>query len=571
VDKAGLRRDYESRLLRRTYREGGKVRHQTLANLSALPEEAVAAVESVLRGQALVPAEGAVTVVRSLPHGHVAAVAAAARALGLPGLLGPAGRARDIAYALVLSRVVAPASKLATLAGWADTTLGVDLAVATASTDEVYAAMDWLLDRQDAIEVALARRHLSAAANPARMALFDLSSSWVEGSCCPLAARGYSRDGKKGKAQVEYGLLTDPAGRPVAVRVFAGNTADPAAFTAAVQVVREKFGLTGLVMVGDRGMITSARVAALKDLGGLGWLTALRAPAIAKLAAEAGPLQMSLFDTADLAEIVHPDYPGERLVACRNPLLAAERARKRTDLLAATEALLAPVAAAVADGRLTGADQIGLKIGRVLNKHKVGKHFRLDIADTTLTITRDTARIAAEAALDGIYVLRTSVGAADLDTAAVVTAYKQLSRVERDFRVMKADDLDLRPIHHRLEDRVRAHILICMLAAYLLWHLRQTLAPLTYTDEHPPARTNPVAPARRSPHADAKAANKTTHGDQPLHSLRGLLDHLATLTRNDIRYGPGPDAPVVPTLSQPTPTQHRAFQLLNTPIPHTIT
>jgi Transposase DDE domain len=571
VDKAGLRRDYESRLLRRTYREGGKVRHQTLANLSALPEEAVAAVESVLRGQTLVAADGVVTVVRSLPHGHVAAVAAAAKALGLPGLLGPAGRARDIAYALVLSRVAAPASKLATLGWWADTTLGADLGVAGASTDEVYAAMDWLLDRQDAIEAQLAGRHLAAAANPARMALFDLSSSWVEGSCCPLAARGYSRDGKKGKAQVEYGLLTDPAGRPVAVRVFAGNTADPAAFTAAVQVVRDKFGLTGLVMVGDRGMITSARVAALKDLGGIGWLTALRAPAIAKLAAGDGPLQMSLFDTADLAEIVHPDYPGERLVACRNPLLAAERARKRGDLLAATEALLAPVAAAVAAGRLTGADRIGLKAGRVLNRHKVGKHFHLHITDTTLTVTRDTARIAAEAALDGIYVLRTSVGADSLDTPAVVTAYKQLARVERDFRVMKADDLDLRPIHHRLDDRVRAHILICMLAAYLVWHLRRTLAPLTYTDEHPPAPANPVAPARRSTHANGKAANKTTDGDQPLHSFRGLLNHLATLTRNDIRYGPGPTAPVVPTLTQPTPTQHRAFQLLNTPIPHTIT
>jgi hypothetical protein len=571
VGKDGRERVYETHLLRRSWREGGKVHNETVANLSHLPAELIEVIRASLAGQRFVPAESAAAVVRSLPHGHVAAVAAQARALGLPALLGPAGRDRDIAYALLLCRVVHPASKLATVGWWADTTLAADLDLAGVGTDEVYAAMDWLVARQPQIEAALARRHLAAAGNPGGMALFDLSSSWLEGSHCPLAARGYSRDGKRGKLQIEYGLLTDPAGRPVAVRVLPGNTADPAAFVEAVEVVRGRFGLARLVMVGDRGMITAARIEALKELGGTGWLTALRAPAIAKLAADDGPLQLSLFDQADLAEIRHPDYPGERLVACRNPLLAAERARKRTELLAATEALLAPIADAAAAGRLTGADHIGLKVGRVLNKYKVGKHFHVAITDTSLSVTRDTAGIAAEAALDGIYVLRTSVPAADLDTAAVVTAYKNLAHVERDFRTLKTTDLDLRPIHHRLEDRVRGHVLICMLAAYLTWHLRATLAPLTYTDEHPPARDNPVAPAHRSPAADHKAAAKTTPDGHQLHSFRGLIDHLATLTRNDIRYGTDTTAPVVPTLTQPTPTQRRTFQLLHTPIPLTLT
>src|SRR5580704_17322268 len=364
VAKSGERRVYESVLVRRTYREGGKVRHETLANLSALPAEAAAAVEATLKGERLVPAAEAVTITRSLPHGHVAAVHAMAGKLGLPALLGPAGRQRDLALALIISRVVAPASKLSTLARWADVTLGADLGVAGASTDDLYAAMDWLGGRQDQIEADLARRHLGPDANPARMALFDLSSSWLEGSQCPLAARGYSRDGKKGKLQIEYGLLTDPEGRPVAVRVFPGNTGDPAAFTQIVQVVRDKFGLTQMVMVGDRGMITSARIAALNQAGdgtqrpaadAYGWITALRAPAIRKLMADGGPLQMSLFNQQDLAEITSPDFPGERLVACRNPMLAADRAPMREDLLTATEKLLAPVIARVQAGRLAGA------------------------------------------------------------------------------------------------------------------------------------------------------------------------------------------------------------------------
>jgi hypothetical protein len=560
-------REYVSWLVRRSFRDGGKVRHETLANLSALPQPAIEAVRASLAGKTLVAAGDDVRTVRSLPHGHVAAVWAQARSLGLPALLGPAGRARHLAMALIVARVVAPAPKLATLSWWADTTLGVDLGVADAGTDEVYAAMDWLVGRQNAIEAKLAARHLAPEVNPSRMALFDLSSSWVEGRHCPLAARGYSRDGKKGKAQIEYGLLTDPAGRPVAIRVFCGNTGDPTAFVEAVTVVRDKFGLCDLVMVGDRGMITSARIDALKEHTELGWLTCLRAPAIAKLAAADGPLQMTLFDQHNLAEVQHPDYPGERLVACRNPLLAAERGRKRAELLAATEALLAPVLAAVRDGKLHGAAAIGLKVGPIINKHKVAKHFQLAITDTTLTVTRDTDHIAAEAALDGIYVLRTTVPADQLDTPDVVTAYKNLSYVERDFRHIKADDLALRPIHHRLEDRVRAHVLICMLAAYLVWHLRNTLAPLTYTDTQPPQREDPVAPAQRSPAAARKASRHHDETNQPVRSFRALLTHLATLTRNRIHI----TGIEFDQLTEPTPTQRRAFELLATAIPITLT
>jgi hypothetical protein len=568
VDKAGRVRDYESAYLRRTYREGGKVKNETVANLSALPPHVIEWIDAGLKGKQFIPAEAAARVERSLPHGHVAAVWAQARALGFPALLGPAGRHRDLALALIISRVLEPASKLATLSWWADSTLGVDLDVTGASTDEMYAAMDWLLGRQDEIERTLAQRHLAPQANPAGMALFDLSSSWVEGQHCPLAARGYSRDAKKGKAQIEYGLLTDPEGRPVAVRVFPGNTADPSAFVTAVDNVRERFGLGQLVMVGDRGMITSARIEALRELGGTGWLTALRAPAIAKLARAGGPLQPTLFDQTDLAEISHPDYPDERLVACRNPLLAGQRARKRAELLAATEALLNPIITAVQEGRLAGADAIGLAVGQVINKFKMRKHLQVTITDTSLTVTRCQAQIDAEAALDGIYVLRTSVPAETLDAPGVVIAYKNLAHLERDFRTIKVDDLDLRPIYHRLEERVRAHVLICALAAYLVWHLRRAWAPLTYTDEHPPARDNPVTPATRSPHAAAKASRHHDEHNQPLRSFRGLLQHLATLPRNDLRYPS--TGPAVPTLTEPTPTQRRAFELLGTPVPLTL-
>ena len=574
VDKAGNVHRYESVLVRRSYRDGKKVRHETLANLSKLPAEVITAIEATLKGQQLVPAGSEFTIVRSLPHGHVAAVAAMARKLGFPTLLGPACRHRDLVLVLIVSRVVRPKSKLSTLAWWPDTTLGVDLGVAGASTDEVYAAMDWLAERQDTIEKKLAAKHLAPDVNPGRMALFDLTSAWVTGRCCELAARGYSRDGKKGCEQIEYGVLTDPAGRPVAVRVFAGSTADPVAFTEIVTVIRDELGIQRLVLVGDRGMITSARIDALRKLNedpdtatDFGWITALRAPAIAKLARADGPLQMSLFDAQDLAEISHPDYPGERLIACRNPALAAERTRKRADLLAATDKLLAAVADRVIRGTLAGAGEIGKAVGKVIDKHKMGKHFHTTITDTTLTYRRDQARIDAEAHLDGIYVLRTSVHADTLDPAGIVESYKNLANIERDFRIIKTDDLDLRPIHHRLDDRVKAHVLICLLACYLVWHLRKAWAPLTFTDEAPPHRDNPVAPAQRSAHAAAKASTKHGTDANPLRSFRGLLDHLATLTRNQIRYQ---DTNIeVPMLTEPTPDQRRAFDLLNIPIPLT--
>jgi len=575
VDKQGRARDYSSAYLRRTYREAGKVKNETVANLSALPDHVIDLVDAGLKGQHLVPAGEAVTITRSVPHGHVAAVHAMARQLGLPALLGPAGPQRDLALALVISRVAAPASKLSTLAWWDDTTLGADLGVAEASAGGIYAAMDWLAARQDAIEAQLAARHLAPQANPGRMALFDLSSSWLEGRHCLLAARGYSRDGKKGKLQIEYGLLTDPAGRPVAVRVFEGSTADPAAFTAIVTVTREKFGLEKMVMVGDRGMITSARIAALnqpEDDGTApspyGWITALRAPAIKKLAAEDGPLQLSLFDEQDLAEITSPDFPGERLICCRNPVLAEERARKREDLLAATGKLLALVAARVQAGRPAGAAKIGVEVGKVINKYKAGKHFDVAITDDSLTVTRKQAQIDAEAALDGIYVLRTPVTGDQVDAPGVVTAYKNLSRVERDFRSIKADDLDLRPVFHRLEERVKAHVLICMLASYLTWHLRQAWAPLTFTDQNPPLQDNPVTPARRSPAAQAKASGQHDPAGRPYRSFRGLLEHLATLTRNQVRFA-GATA-TVPMLAEPTAGQRQAFDLIGVPVPLTL-
>ena len=566
TDRQGRRREYESVYLRRTYRDGGKVRHETLANLSGLPKAAAASIEAALQGAALVPAAQAVTITRSLPHGDVAAVHAMAAKLGLPKLLGPACPQRDLALALVISRVARPGSKLSTLAWWSDTTLGTDLGVDGASTDEVYTAMDWLQARQDTIEARLARRHLAPQANPQRMALFDLSSSWLEGTHCPLGERGYSRDGKKGKVQIEYGLLTDPEGRPVAVRVFEGNTADPAAFTEITEVVRNTFGLRKMVMVGDRGMITTARIDALHELDEhYGWITALRAPAIKKLAADDGPLQLSLFDQQDLAEITSGDFPGERLIACRNPVLAAERARKREDLLAATEKLLALLAARVAAGRLAGAAAIGTAVGKVIGKYKMAKHFDITITGTSLTAGRRQAQIDEEAALDGIYVIRTPLPAETLDAPGVVTAYKNLKYVERDFRHIKADDLDLRPVFHRLEKRVRGHVLICMLAAYLTWHLRKAWAPLTYTDEDPPQPANPVAAARRSAAAEAKASVQHNQAGRPYRSFRGLLAHLATLTRNQVRF-PGTPA-TVPVLTEPASEQRHAFDLIGAPIP----
>jgi hypothetical protein len=568
--KDGQDREYESRLLRRTYRDGDKVRHETIASLAAMPDSMVDAVEAALKGEVLVPAgQAAVTVARSVPHGHVAAAWAMARKLGLPALLGPAGPDRDLALGLIISRAVHPRSKLSTIAWWADVTLGTDLGIADATTDDAYAAMDWLQARQELIEKKLARRHLAPEANPSRMALLDLSSSWLEGTHCPLGSRGYSRDGKKGKVQIEYGLLTDPEGRPVAIRVFEGNAGDPTAFAEIAGIVKTTFGLQKMVMAGDRGMITSARIEALRELDrDYAWITALRAPAIKKLMADDGPLQLSLLDQQDLAEITSDEFPGERLIACRNPALAEERARKREALLAATEKLLAPVIARVAAGRLAGQAEIGRKVGEVINKHKMAKHLKVTITDATLAVERKQGQIEEEARLDGTCVIRTPLPEAELGAAGTVTAYKNLKYVERDFRTIKADDLDLRPVFHHLEKRVKGHVLTCMLAAYLTWHLRQAWAPLTCTDEEPPGHADPVAPAQRSASAEAKARRQHDEHGRPYLSYQALLAHLATLARNELRFH-GTHA-AVPVLTDPTSRQQEAFDLIGVTIPLTL-
>jgi hypothetical protein len=558
----GERRSYPTYLLRRSYRdEQGRPRKETLANLTGLPPESIEALRATLKGRTLVDAEAEFEVERSVPHGDVAAAHAMASRLGLRDLLGPACAERDIAYALVISRAVRPKPKLATARWWAggDTTLAADLGVAGASTDEIYAAMDWLTARQREIEKKLAAWHLSQGG----IAMFDLSSSWVEGSCCELAAFGHSRDGKRGRRQVEYGLLTDPLGRPVAVEVLPGDTSDPESFKTAVTRVRADFGIEQLIMIGDRGMITGTRIEDLRKIEGMDWVTALKAPAIAKLAADDGPLQMSLFDTQNFAEITHPGYPGERLICCHNPVLEADRARTRAELLADTEAELTKVKASVEAGRLKDPDKIGIRVGKVINKRKVAKHFILDIGPGRLTWHRDEEKIAAEAALDGIYVIRTSVSQDILDAAGAVTAYKDLKNVERDFRITKADDLDLRPIHHYLADRVRGHVLICMLACYLTWHLRQALAELTFTDQHIPQPADPVAPAQRSQQARAKDGAKHNRDGLPVYRYRDLLAHLATLDRQTITFA----GRRIQKLTTPTPVQRRAFELLGATVP----
>jgi transposase len=561
----GERRVYLCHLLRRSFRdEQGRPRKETLANLSALPPEAIDALRAVLKGATLVDADAVFETERSVPHGDVAAAHVMATRLGLRTLLGPPGRERDIAYALIVSRAVRPKSKLSTARWWStgDTTLGMDLGVADASTDEVYAAMDWLAGRQRSIEAQLARRHLCAGG----IAMFDLSSSWVEGRHCELAAFGHSRDGKRGRPQIEYGLLTCPRGRPVGIEVFAGNTSDAISFKTAVARVRDDFGIDRIILVGDRGMITTTRIKELRECDGMDWITALKAPAIAALASDDGPLQPSLFDTHNLAQITHPNYPGERLICCRNPALADERARKRQALLAATEKDLAKIATSVQAGRLTGADKIGERIGKVIGKHKVAKHFLRQVTDTTFTYRRDEDKIRAEAALDGIYVIRTSVPDETLNSAQTVTAYKNLKHVERDFRIIKTDDLDLRPIHHYLDKRIRAHVLICMLAAYLTWHLRETLAELTFTDQHIPDPDDPVAPAQRSPQTTTKDATKHTPNGLPLHRYKDLLQHLSTLDRQIINFG----GQRIEKITTPTPVQRRAFELLDTSVPVTL-
>jgi hypothetical protein len=555
----GQTRTYRTHLLRRSYRDDGKVKKETLANLSALPDSAIAALKASLSGSVLVDAGDMFDIERSLPHGHVAAAHVMASRLGLKKLLGPDCGQRDLAYGLIIARAVAPASKLATTRWWADTTLGTDLGIDGTSTDEVYAAMDWLFSRQDAIEKKLAARHLTRGG----MALFDLSSAWLEGHSCPLGAFGHSRDGKKSREQIEFGMVTSRAGIPVAVRVFPGNTSDSVAFGDIIPVVRGEFGLDEVIMVGDRGSITKVRISQLKALPGAGWITALRAPSIAALARDDGPLQMSLFDNQNFAEITDARYPGERLICCRNPALAAQRAAKRESLLAATEKELDIIRASVQAGRLNDADKIGIKVGKVINKRKVGKHFIISIADGELGFRRDQERIDAEAALDGIYVIRTSAAADKLGSGETVEAYKDLGNLERDFWSMKAEDVDLRPIYHYLENRVRAHVFLCMLATYLTWHLRQALAPLTFTDTVKPAREDPVVPARRSATAAVKDTAKITPDKLPVRGYHELVAHLATLTRNTVSFA----GKRLEKMATPTPEQRRVFELLGKPIP----
>ena len=553
-------------LLRESYREGGKVRNRTLANLSRWPDQKVSALEDVLKGRSPASAgTGPFEVSRSLPHGHVAAALGTARRLGLPELLDDQpSRLRELAVALVVARVIAPAPKLATARGLrtdtASSSLGQVLGLASCDEDDLYAAMDWLGERQGRVEDALAARHLSEST----LVLYDVSSAAFEGTTCPLARLGYPRDGVKGRLQVVYGMLTNRDGVPVATEVFEGNTADPATVAAQVAKVRERFGLRNVVMVGDRGMLTRARIDADVSPAGFQWVTALRAPTIKALVADAA-VQLSLFDQTDLAEVAHPEFPGERLVVCRNPALAAERARKRQDLLAATAAELDKVAAATARQRrpLRGKAEIGLRVGKVAGKYKMGKHFVFDIGEGSFSHRRDEGSIAAEAALDGIYVLRTNVGAEVMDAAQVVAAYKRLAGVERVFRIFNGD-LDVRPIHHRLARRVRAHFFVCMLAHYLEWHMLEPLAPLLFVDDDKASaeagRSSPVAPAQRSAGAKAKDARKRNADGERVHSFPSLLADLATLCAN--RIEPTGDAPAFDVLTTPTPLQRRAFELL---------
>jgi hypothetical protein len=551
-------RTYTSVLLRQSYRVGRQVKHRTLASLTALPPAVIDAIECSLRGERLVSAGEAFRIVRSLPHGHVAAILGMLRSLGLEALLDRApSRSRDLAVAMVVARLLAPCSKLATARTFGQTTLGQLVGVADATEDELYGALDWLLARQARVERALARRHLSAGS----LVLYDLTSTYVEGSHCPLARHGHSRDHRPDRAQIEFGLLTDARGCPVAVEAFSGNTADPATLETQIEKLRRRFGLTDIVLVGDRGMLTSARIDRLREAGGIGWVSCLRAPAIRALV-EAGDLQLGLFDERNLAEITSPEFPGERLVVCRNSALAAERARKREALLVATEGALGTVAAMVGRGRLRSAAAIGLRAGRVVNAKKMAKHFELDIADGVFAYRRRTDAIAAEAALDGLYVVRTSVGPERLDSAAVVETYKRLSAVERDFRALKGEDLLVRPIFHWREDRVRAHLFLCFLAAYVRWHLEAAWAPLLYRDEAPPARTEPVGPPERSAGALRKERDHETLDGFPVHSFGTLMGELATLTRNRVVPAGTDEQAAFEVLAEPTPLQARAFELI---------
>lgn len=564
---------YTSHLLRRTYREGGKVRHETLGNISHLPADLIEIIRNALRGESFVPASQAFEITRSLPHGHVAAVLGTLHKMGLDRML--ASRRcieRDLVVAMIVERVIDATSKLATARGLsaatASSSLGSELGIDTVDEEQLYAAMDWVVKRQPQIETKLAAKHLEDGC----LVLYDVSSSYYTGRHCSLARFGHNRDRKKGFPQIVYGLLCNRLGCPVAVEVFAGNTGDPTTLETQIEKIRQRFGISRVVLVGDRGMITEARIREeLRPVEGLDWISALRGPAIRKLA-EDGLVELSLFDEQDLAEIRSPDYPGERLIACRNPLLAAERARKREDLLQETEQELERIVTATLREKrpLRGKDKIALRVGKVIDRRKMAKHFRLTITDTSFSYERDRGGIAAEAALDGIYIIRTSVVEEEFTAAEIVRAYKDLSYVESAFRSMKTVDLKVRPIYHRLPNRVRAHVFLCVLAYYVEWHMRRAVAPILFDDDDKEfaesLRTSIVAPAQRSPKAENKAQTKCTVDNEPVHSFRSLLKDLATLTKNQVRSpakSKTKTAAEFEMLTTPTPLQRRAFELLD--------
>jgi Transposase DDE domain len=551
--------EYTSHLLRRSYREGGKVRHENLGNLSHLPVEIIEAIRKMLAGQVLVDLDEQFEIASSLPHGHVAAVLGVLGALDLERLLSRQRcRERDLAVAMICQLVIAPASKLSMTRRFSQTTLADELALGEVTEAELLGAMDWLLNRQQRIERTLARRHLEQGG----FVLYDLSSSYLEGRCCPLAALGHSRDGKPGKPQVNWGLVCSPEGRPVAVQVHPGNTADAATLPGVLDAIRHRFGIERVIFVGDRAMITDAHADTLKELGA-GFVSALKTAQIRKLLS-GGELQLSLFDQTNLAEIRSAEFPDERLVVCRNPQLAAERARKREDLLRATERELDKVSRMVTGPRgslrTASAGTIGERVGRVSNKYKVAKHYELQITDGAFSYKRKTEQIAAETALDGIYVIRTTCPADQLTSQAVVRVYKQLKLAERAYRTIK-DALDVRPIRHHLQDRVEAHFVLFLLAYYLLFELQARLAPMLFTDDTPLAPTDPVAPARRSPDANTKAGRARTTDGLPAYSLADLIAELGTICRNQLRIGTSPHT--IARLTSPNPIQAKALALLD--------
>jgi transposase len=554
-------RIYRTHLLRRSYREGGSVKNETLGNLSHLPDNLVQIIRRALQGETFVPLGQAFEVLRSRAHGHAQAVAATMQRLGFASLIASKPcRERDLVLTMVASRILAPHTKLATTRWWHTTTLAEDFGVTDANENDLYAAMDWLLQRQNTIQKKLAARHLSTGG----LVLYDLSSSYFEGATCPLAKRGYNRDGKRGMLQVNYGLLTDVRGCPVAVSVHEGNTSDSRTFMPEVQRLRQDFGIEQMVMVGDRGMICQKAIDEMRDIDGIGWITALKSASI-RVLIEQGQLQLGLFDERNLLQLSSPDYPDERLVACRNPELAKLRAHKREELLAATEIKLAKIKARVEAAKLAGQDTIGVQVGKIVNQYKVAKHFELDIGEHAFSFQRKHDSIAAEAALDGIYIIRTSVPAAQMDASDCVRNYKSLANVERAFRSIKTIDLKVRPIHHRLADRVRAHIFLCMLAYYVEWHMREAWRDLMFADPDQQAKQirDPVAPAKRSKAALTKITSHTIEDGTPAHSFCTLLAELATIVRNTCRTPhAGTDTHTFDVVTSPNPKQKRALELI---------